>query len=182
MRFSLKWFFAMVAFTAFALACAVTGGPWMRTALHTTVWLILVTALVVAANGNGPRRKFASGFSITALAYLLATFAAPQYFNGPGMLVNSMMRPIHGRIAAGRAARMAELASPGFTPVQLDENTIQIGPQMNYPIWADGNVKLTEMSGHMIATMLLGCCGGWFAVFLARRTERREPIAVHEAR
>jgi hypothetical protein len=181
MRFSLKWFFGFVGLTALALALAITGEPWVRTALCVTVWLILVIALVVAANGDGPRRTFASGFSITAFAYLLATFAAPQYFNGPAVLVNSMMRPIHARIATVRAARLAELASPGFTPVQIDESTIQIGPQMVYAIWADGNLKLTEMSGHMIATILLGCCGGWFALFVGKRVERRQAITVDKA-
>jgi hypothetical protein len=172
MRFNLKWFLALVAFTALVTAAAVWPFGPFRAFLVATVLMSVLAAAVAARVAEEGLRTFAFGYFLFAVAYGAVLFIESPttpltscLYEVPRVINEYVSAPLHRSLGQIHVRQAAAYDYPDqvVSIQRINEETYSIGGQSTTIINWFSETRSTVQSA---VTVLFGFIGGLIAVWL----------------
>jgi hypothetical protein len=173
MRFSLKWFLGLVAFTALVTAAAVWPFGPFRGLLIATVLASVLAAAVAARVAEQSRRIFAFGYVLFAVSYALLLSSDPPrtqlttcLYEVPSLINDYVAAPLHrslGQIHVRQAAAY-DYPDQQVAIQQINEEAYSIAGQP--PTTIMNWFSQTRSTVQSAAVALFGLLGGLLAIWL----------------
>jgi hypothetical protein len=180
MRFSLKWFLGLVAFTALVTAAAVWPFGPFRGLLIATVLTSVLAAAVAARAAAQSRRTFAFGYFLFAVSYAALLSSGPPrtqltncLYEVPSLINDYVAAPLHrslGQIHVRQAAAY-DYPDQQVAIQQINDEAYSIAGQP--PTTIMNWFSQTRSTVHSAAVALFGFIGGLIAVWLTPKYRGR---------
>jgi hypothetical protein len=168
-RFSLRTFFAAVAYIAVVIVAMVAGTPqWAAVVFSISLAIVLVATLAAFFLSNS-KRTFWRGFSLVAWIYLFIAFGPMEGQLRKYLVTDQILSPCQRILARIQAARHLE---PGFQLRAEGEGLYHIGPRSVFNVWG-GSWERLQRIGHSLSAIVLGLVGGCLAVNFKNRNATR---------
>lgn len=196
-RFSLKQLLVVVAFAAVSSAALARPGYWWHASIVTTAVCLAIGMLIVALVSEPRLRAFASGWLLLANGYLAIVLGPwTSAHLAPQLLTTKALANLEAKWHANQLSPLlfqpavADFDRDGSLDVWLTNSNMLIdqpaggsgamlwnlnnGRVISRPAWQHaGNYTVFHATAHWLVAVVLGQCGGWLAMALAREQTRK---------